>query len=351
MSSVHPKNASRRAFGKVLTEAIGLARTPQRAFSLVQKLISDRFRTTLEHRHLYSYIKAKRDSDEILDSVIRWILNAQRPDGGIAAYYSLLTGFSEAYPEVTGYVVPTLYDYDEVRKNSSAVAVAERATNWLLSLQLPTGAFPGGLYGSTAHPSVFNTGQILQGLVRAHIETRGPEIKRAAIAAGDWLVQLQQRDGSWSGRGAYQDTAHTYYTMVAWALVDLSERTSDRQYAVAANKNLDWTLDHFRPNGWIDGIHLHGHPNYLHFIAYILQGTLELPFACAEPTPLNASQNQPGPCCASSKPTNFYPEPMTPISRRPTISPASPATPRWPASGFVCMRSAVIFVISTPLSR
>lgn len=275
MSSVHPKNASRRAFGKVLTEAIGLARTPQRAFSLVQKLISDRFRTTLEHRHLYSYIKAKRDSDEILDSVIRWILNAQRPDGGIAAYYSLLTGFSEAYPEVTGYVVPTLYDYDEVRKNSSAVAVAERATNWLLSLQLPTGAFPGGLYGSTAHPSVFNTGQILQGLVRAHIETRGPEIKRAAIAAGDWLVQLQQRDGSWSGRGAYQDTAHTYYTMVAWALVDLSERTSDRQYAVAANKNLDWTLDHFRPNGWIDGIHLHGHPNYLHFIAYILQGTLE----------------------------------------------------------------------------
>ena len=57
---------------------------------------------------------------------------------------------------------------------------------WLLSLQMSTGAFPGGLYGGShtePQPSVFNTGQILQGLVRAHIETNRPEILQAAVAA------------------------------------------------------------------------------------------------------------------------------------------------------------------------
>ncbi len=34
-------------------------------------------------------------------------------------------------------------------------------------------------------------------------------------------------------------------------------------------------MSHFRPSGWIDGVNLQGHPNYLHFIAYVLQGVLE----------------------------------------------------------------------------
>jgi hypothetical protein len=63
--------------------------------------------------------------------------------------------------------------------------------------------------------------------------------------------------------------------MVAWALAELSERIPGHQYGLAAEKNLDWVLSHFRPSGWIDGINLRGHPNYLHFIAYVLQGVLE----------------------------------------------------------------------------
>jgi hypothetical protein len=97
---------------------------------------------------------------------------------------------------------------------------------------------------------------------------------------------MQQADGSWSGPAAYQNVAHTYYSMVAWALAELSERARDHpqdygdhelglSYGLAAERNLDWVLSHFRPSGWIDGINLRGHPNYLHFIAYVLQGVLE----------------------------------------------------------------------------
>jgi|SRR5271154_6803110 len=272
-------NATATQIAKALTEATSLLRRPLRVFPLIQKLVSDKIKVTFEQRHLYSYAATKLASEETLNLLLRWILDAQRPDGGIAAYYNLLTGYAESYPEVTGYIIPTLYDFARMRNDRGAVAAAEKATRWLLSLQMATGAFPGGLQGSEARPSVFNTGQILQGLVRAHVETNRPEILQAAIAAGDWLVHMQQPDGSWSGSGAYQEASHTYYSMVAWALAELSKRAADhqyhRQYGLAAEKNLDWVLSRFRPGGWVDGINLRGHPNYLHFIAYVLQGVLE----------------------------------------------------------------------------
>jgi hypothetical protein len=268
-------NAITSQLAKVLIEATGLLHGPQRVLPLIQKLATDKLRLTFEHRHLYSFTTTKRATAETLSSLLRWMLDAQRPNGGIAAYYSLLTGYSESYPEVTGYIVPTLYDLARGASDDRCVVAAEQATRWLLSLQTPTGAFPGGLQGGVAQPSVFNTGQILQGLVRAHIETNRPEILQAAVAAGTWLIKIQQADGSWSGPSAYQGAAHTYYSMVAWALAELSERTGDRRYGLASEKNLDWVLAHFRSSGWIDGINLRGHPDYLHFIAYVLQGALE----------------------------------------------------------------------------
>jgi hypothetical protein len=268
-------NVMTTRYRKALTEATGLLRAPQRLVPLAQKILSDKFRATFEPRHLYSYSTTKRPSKEVLDSVVRWIVDAQRPGGGIPAYYSLLTGYSGLYPEVTGYIVPTLYDFAQACHDTTALASAERATGWLLSLQMPTGSFPGGLHGSEAQPSIFNTGQILQGLVRAYVETKRPEIRQSALAAGDWLIDMQQPDGSWSGSGAYQDVPHTYYSMVAWSLAELSERVGERQYTAAAERNLDWVLARFQPSGWVDGINLTGHPTYLHFIAYVLQGAIE----------------------------------------------------------------------------
>ena len=205
----HRDDAMTGQIAKALTEATGLLRGPQRVLPLIQRVVSDKLRITFEQRRLYSYATTKRASVDTLNSLLRWILDAQRPDGGIAAYYSLLTGYSESYPEVTGYIVPTLYDFARTSGDHRAVVAAERATRWLLSLQMPSGAFPGGLRGGSnggdTQSSVFNTGQILQGLVRAHMETNRPEILQAAVAAGDWLIEMQQADGSWSGPGCISE--------------------------------------------------------------------------------------------------------------------------------------------------
>jgi hypothetical protein len=266
---------TRDRWARAAAECLGLVRAPQRIFPLINLVLADTIRSAFQPRHLYSYTKTRCNTADTLQSVMRWILNAQALAGGIAAYYGLLTGYSAPYPEVTGYTIPTLFDFAHSANHVAAALAAERATCWLLSLQMPSGAFLGGLHGGEAAPSVFNTGQILQGLIRAHAETKDAETRRGAAAAADWLVEVQQPDGSWSGPVVYQERPHSYYSMVAWALAALSEQVGDRKYSLAARKNLDWVLGQFQPSSWIDGINLQGHPNYLHFIAYALQGTLE----------------------------------------------------------------------------
>src|ERR1700691_5236438 len=238
------KGKTRRA----LTEAAALLCAPRRAIPLVTKIASDKWRTTFEPRHLYSYASTTIPTGNALRLLIDWILNAQRPDGGVAAYYSLLTGYSDSYPEVTGYIIPTLYDFSATTGDPVSREAAARATHWLLSLQMPSGAFPAGLHAPTSdpQPSVFNTGQILQGLVRANIETHG-ETEKAKILdraqrAGTWLARIQKPDGSWRGPRAYQGSAHTYYSMVSLALAQLATESNDPGHAAAADRNLDWVL-------------------------------------------------------------------------------------------------------------
>jgi hypothetical protein len=273
------------------------------------RLASDALKMSLGRRHLYSYTKTKFASHDVLNNVISWISDAQRPDGGIAAYYSLLTGYSQSYPEVTGYIIPTLYDFAIGTGDSGAVPVAESATRWLLSLQMSSGAFPSGFHrsGGEAQPSIFNTGQILQGLVRAYSETGRPEILHAAIAAGNWLIASQQLDGSWSGSGTYQNAAHTYYSMVSWSLAELSAQSGKGKYGLAAEKNLDWVLPYFHLNGWVDGINLEGHPAYLHFIAYVLQGVLECAIRCRRNDAIEAVANSARKLLRKFETTKFLP--------------------------------------------
>lgn len=258
-----------------MTEAVGLMKGPHRIFPILFRISGDAISSKFEQRTLYSYSNTIRPTEEALRLVIDWILRAQQSDGGIPAYYSLMRGYSESYPEVTGYIVPTLYDFARLVGDSRAAQAAERATNWLMSLRLSSGAFPAGLHTREAEPSVFNSGQILQGLVRAYVETQRAEILEAASATGDWLASVQSEEGSWASVGAYQGEAHTYYSMVAWALALLARESKVARHRAAAERNLDWVLGHIQPSGWTSGINLKGYPTFLHFIAYVIQGVLE----------------------------------------------------------------------------
>lgn len=79
------------------------------------------------------------------------------------------------YPEVTGYFVPTLYAWGEKE-------LARTCTRWLMSIQLPDGAFP----APDGVPYTFDTAQIMRGLCAALGDVPGAEA--ALRKASDWML-------------------------------------------------------------------------------------------------------------------------------------------------------------------
>jgi len=239
----------------------------------------------------YSWAEIGVPTEQSLAFVMRWIAAAQdaSPDGGISAYYSLYGGFGPSYPETTGYLIPTLIDYGTVSQDPQWTERAVRATDWLMHLQFDQGAFPAGFAKSTDGPSVFNTGQIIFGLLGTYRLTGNSAYLQAATRAGHWLVSAQSPDGCWR-QHTYEGVPHVYYTMVAWAQAELFQATGDDCFQQSAARNLEWALSHQQPNGWFEGYNLGGRPIYLHFIAYTLQGVLEAGIRIGSDAALQAMQ-------------------------------------------------------------
>ena len=136
-----------------------------------------------------------------VSEALAWIARAQdhslSADGGVARHYCLVSGWSTSYPETTGYIVPTIIREGRKRGDASLLDRARRMLDWLVSIQMPSGAFRGGAIGdSPLVPVTFNTGQILLGLA-AGVTEFGAHYRRAMLAAADWLVRTQDSDGCW----------------------------------------------------------------------------------------------------------------------------------------------------------
>lgn len=209
-------------------------------------------------------------------AAMSWLCAAQdrAGDGGVSARYRLDRGWAPSYPETTGYIIPTFFAHARRTGEEQFRDRALRMAEWLLPLQLECGAFPGHDVGKTPQPIVFNTGQIMFGLLAALRETGQHKYLRAAMAAGDWLVEMQEPNGSWL-RHTYLNREHTYHTRVAWPLLELWLATGREHYRQAAIKNLDWALGKQLPNGWFreNGFSDNDKP-YLHTMAYTIRGLL-----------------------------------------------------------------------------
>lgn len=223
---------------------------------------------------------------------INWLLTAQQAnkDGGVSAMYSLYQGWHPSYSETTGYIIPTMFNYyhqtSEKRYHDSALRMAE----WELTRQMPEGAFPGAAREGNEYPIVFNTGQVIFGMVRAFRETEDKRYKDAASRAADWLVSIQESDGSWL-RNTYKDQVHTYNTRVAWALMRAHAITGERTHKETAIRNVDWALAQQQENGWFrHNAFFDGQEPLVHTIAYAIRGILECGLALKRPRYIGAAR-------------------------------------------------------------
>ena len=219
-------------------------------------------------------------TEEHLQATMSWLCAAQDATGvgAVAAFYDVRSGsYGPPYPETTGYIVPTFINYAEFSGDQSYSQRALMMADWLLSLQLDNGAFPiGPLWPDWERaPIVFDTGQIIHGLVSAHNLSGDAKYLRSARRAGDWLVDILGPDGSWN-KFTSLGLVHTYNVRTAWGLVRLAETSQDDRYLSTAVKNLEWSLAQQDEDGWFrnTGFRLNEDP-LTHTIAYTIEGLLE----------------------------------------------------------------------------
>ncbi len=228
---------------------------------------------------------------------LSWLGRAQDAstthDGGVARHYSLRTGWSESYPETTGYIIPTMLAHARLRNDDALRGRARGMLDWLVSIQLPSGGFQGGTIDESPVVAVtFNTGQILLGLA-AGVSEFGHDYRGAMLAAADWLVETQEADGCWRRYPTpfARDGEKAYEKHVSWGLIEADRIEPGRGYADAALRNVRWALTNQRPNGWFDRCCLDDPTQPLtHTIGYALRGLLEVQHFFDNPLLLEAAR-------------------------------------------------------------
>jgi len=233
-----------------------------------------------------------------LAAAAEWLLEAQRatPDDGVAHSYNIKTGgWMASYPETTGYVIPTLYDYAHHFDKPQYRDAALKMARWEVAVQLPDGGVRAGtMAAEIVAPTIFNTGQVLFGLARAAKESGDATIHDSLVRAADWLVAAQDDDGCW--RRFVSPFAHsqngTYNTRSAFGLVRAHEVVGDARYLDSADRNVHWALSTALANGWLPGNCLTTNPDdraLTHTIAYSIRGILEVGVATENPTYIKAA--------------------------------------------------------------
>lgn len=216
-----------------------------------------------------------------VDEAITWICRAQdystSQDGGVSRDFSLIDGWATSYPETTGYIVPTMIAYGKKHNRDDVLERGRRMIEWLVSIQLESGAFQGGkIDARPVIPVTFNTGQILLGLAAGYAEfdTWGESLARAA----DWLVDSLDKDGCWRKFPTpfAAPGEKTYETHVSWGLFEAERVMPGRGYAEAGLKQVRWALQWQHKNGWLEKCCLSNPDQPLtHTLGYALRGIIE----------------------------------------------------------------------------
>jgi hypothetical protein len=220
-------------------------------------------------------------------AAMEWLCRAQDAAGGrgVARSYSLRyqrahgrRGWLAAYPETTGYIIPTFFDYAELTGNSEYRQRAIEMARWESEIQLDSGAVQGGVIGFKPSPAVFNTGQVLFGWARAFRESGEKIFLESAHRGADFLVKAQDSDGAWRRLGSQYARAgvNLYDARTAWGLLEAFAITGKSTFRDAAIKNLDFVSRRQQSNGWFPDCCLDDNTRpLLHTIAYTMEGLVE----------------------------------------------------------------------------
>lgn len=200
-------------------------------------------------------------------SALGWIRAHESQTGGILVH----SGNANAYPEVTGYLVPTLLRYGERE-------LAARLARWLVCIQRADGSYT----SADGVPYVFDTGQVLRGLLAARGIVRGA--LEAGRSAATYLCS-EMIDGGRGGfgtrySGSIPESVHLY---VLPALHAAAEVLKQSEFRVAADRCLEYYL------ASKDFLQM---SDLTHFLGYQLEALIDLGLANKARAVLDALREQ-----------------------------------------------------------
>jgi hypothetical protein len=217
------------------------------------------------------------------------ILDERLDAGGVSAGWSFDEGWLPGYPETTGYIVETFIEAAQVLRRPDLIARAHRMIDWLLALQHADGAFPGHYGEPGSKPIIFNTGQIMHGLLSGLLDLNRAECAEAVVRAASWLIEQQDEDGCWR-RSQHNDIPHTYDTRASWALLRCGLVTQEKSFVDTARRQLEWALTQQAEDGWFANNAFESNaPPFTHTIAYAIQGLLASSLLLGEERYLSAA--------------------------------------------------------------
>lgn len=198
-------------------------------------------------------------NENSLSKALKWINNNTINGNGI----TVTSKERVIYPEVTGYYIPTLLEWNE---NDKAIAYAK----YLCSIQKQDGSW----YDCTdSAPYVFDSAQILKGLIA--IREILPEVDKHIIKGCDWILSNMQSNGrlttpSKDAWGENEDFCSELIHIYCLSPIKLAGKIfNNTRYNDSVNKILSYYI-----NEKLDKI-----KNFSllsHFYAYVMEGLYDL---------------------------------------------------------------------------
>jgi 2-polyprenyl-3-methyl-5-hydroxy-6-metoxy-1,4-benzoquinol methylase len=222
-------------------------------------------------------------NDLSLVNAYKYLFKAQDipGDGGFSRgyYFDKREGWDESYIETTGYILETFIHSHLNGNKFASLTRINQAVEFLVCSQNPAGYYT---CIDNGFPQAFDTGQVLYGLVaysKACVYSKEFKLKKEVdeciIKACNWLVKIQDSDGSWT-RFGYRGISHSYYSRVASILYESGLIYENCEWKKAAEKFFDWLALNVSDEGAINllNFEINETGSLSHSMMYVTEGML-----------------------------------------------------------------------------
>lgn len=222
-------------------------------------------------------IGGQQKLEKALKANLNWIVKSFEATGlkGSSGSSTVYGQWGPAYPETTGYLIPTLIAAHSYHPNAKETALKQ--LDYLKSIQNADGSFK--LSGTEDTPLVFDTSQVMFGLIAlaGQGDNSGPTLKMLREAI-NWLRSQLDFKGHFKAHNYVEGYQPSYYARIAWALA-ASECIIQSKVSGPCKQLINRILDNRTEHlSYMDcGFYKDETPT-THTIAYTLRGLWE----CAE---------------------------------------------------------------------